>query len=201
MVALLGPISDILYTKDWWTPQFIFGSTINFEAIIVAFMIGGIGTVIYEDIFHQKVIDKKRNKKQVELDLVKIFMLTGLGLFIFFGAFIFFKLNSLQATILGLMVPTFIIWGSRKDLIFESILTGLFLVLIAAIVYTIIDVITPGWVYQFWHFTNVPKILFLNVPIDDIFWYFTTGLFIGPLYEYWHEAKLRRVPVRIKKRK
>ena len=26
--------------------------------------------------------------------------------------------------------------------------------------------------------------------IDDIVWYFVAGLFVGPLYKYWKEAKV-----------
>ncbi len=192
VIAFCGPLADILYLKDWWAPKFIFSPILNVEAVIVSFMIGGIGTVIYEELFHKRVIIKNRTERKVKVSYIKVFLLFCLGFSIFFLSFAL-GLNSFHSTILGLTVPTFIIWWERKDLIAPSIITGVLLVSVAALVYTIIELITPGWINAFWYFKNVPRIIVFSLPIDDIAWYFASGIFIGPLYEYLNEAKLSRL--------
>ena len=64
------------------------------------------------------------------------------------------------------------------------------LVLVASFVYTIIEILTPGWINAFWQFKNVPNIILFNLPLDDLIWYFLAGIYIGPLYEYWQESKI-----------
>jgi len=45
-------------------------------------------------------------------------------------------------------------------------------------------------VQAFWYFKNIPNIVIFSVPLDDFIWYFLAGAFIGPLYEFWQEARL-----------
>ncbi|HVY01237.1 MAG TPA: lycopene cyclase domain-containing protein [Candidatus Nanoarchaeia archaeon] len=183
-----GVGADILYTQDWWSPLTLTNTRIGFEAFIVGFCIAGIATVIYEDLFKKRIRKRKNvNKEKVFAKELKI---TLLMLFLFFGTFYFFNLNSFIATIITLSVPTLIIYLKRKDLIIDSIVSGFLMLFIAFIVYSLLELITPGWVEEFWHFTNVPNFIFLNMPLDDMIWYFLTGMLIGPLYEFWYETKL-----------
>jgi hypothetical protein len=184
-----GPIADLLYTIDWWNPLTLSGTRIGFEAFFVGFVIGGVSAVIYEDIFKKRVKIRKISKVEDEIKNLNFGLFIGLALVLFFSLF-FFGLNSFQSTILSLLIPTLIIWYKRKDLILDSIFTGIILVFVASTVYTILEFLTPGWIQSFWLFENVPNIIILNLPIDDIIWYFLAGMFIGPLYEYWQKAKL-----------
>jgi len=96
------------------------------------------------------------------------------------------------ATVLAFTIPTAIIYIKRRDLIIDSLVSGVVLVVIASLVYTVVNMVTPDWANAFWHFENVPSIILFSLPIDDIFWYFLAGSFIGPLYEYWQESRLIR---------
>jgi hypothetical protein len=184
-----GPLADILYTQDWWNPQTLTDTKIGLEAILVGFMIGGIASVIYESIF-KKRIWRRRDGKSREFSL---FFPLILAVILFFGTFYFLNFNSLLSTIVALVIPTLIIWIKRKDLIIDSLITGFLLVIVSILVYTAVEILTPGWVDSFWIFKNVPDIIVLNVPIDDIIWYFLAGGFIGPLYEFWQEGRLRKI--------
>lgn len=190
ILAIFGPISDILYTRDWWRPLTITNTTIGFEAILVGFTIGGIASVIYEDIFKKKISIRKQSKAKVTKNNSRLVLIICFALILFFGSFHLLNFNSFHATILSLTIPTIIIWMNRKDLILDSLATGILLVVIASIVYSVLEFLTPGWIKVFWLFKNVPDVVILNLPIDDIFWYFFAGLFIGPLYEYWKEGKI-----------
>jgi len=187
--AFAGPLADIFYTQDWWHPLTLTNTTIGPEAFFVGFMIGGITSVIYEDIFKKRLKIRKLNKaKEAQRNFSFLFILSLSGI-IFLGTF-FLKFNSLFATIFAFIIPSLIIWIKRKDLIFDSLATGVLLVIVASLVYGTLEFLTPGWIHAFWHFKNVPDIIIFNLPLDDIIWYFLAGLFIGPLYEYWQESKL-----------
>ena len=55
LFALPGALADLIYTQDWWVPQTLTGTIVSLEGTIVGFMIGGIATVLYEDIFKKKI--------------------------------------------------------------------------------------------------------------------------------------------------
>jgi len=182
LFSIGGPLADTLYKKDWWNPINLL--EIPVEAILVGFTLGGIAAVIYEVLFNKKLA-KKGSKRNIPI--IKTFLLLTV---LFFGAFYIFKLNSLISTIIAFAIPTIIIYLRRKDLILNSLISGILLLVIAIVTYSLLELLTPGWVQSFWQFKNVPNIVILNVPLDDVLWYFLAGAFIGPLYEYWQEGKL-----------
>ncbi len=188
--ALAGPTADILYIQDWWNPLSLINTKIAIEGFFVGAMIGGVAAVVYTGIFKKEIKIRKVSKtEKTRRDFNLVFVLL-LSVIIFFGSFYLLGLNSFFATIFGLIIPTSIIWIRRRDLIMNSLGTGILLVIIALLVYSVLQFLTPGWVHAFWIFKNVPDIVILNLPVDDIVWYFLAGLFIGPLYEYWQEGKV-----------
>lgn len=72
----------------------------------------------------------------------------------------------------------------------DSLMTGAILVSLVFIFYPLLNIISPGWIEHFWLFQNIGYITVLNIPLEEIVWYFLAGIFIGPLYEYWKEGKL-----------
>ena len=189
--AIIGPFVEFIYTTDWWSPHFLFDfSSAGIEDVLFGFVCGGIAAVVYEDIFKKRIKIRKVSKTQEEKENISFLFILGIAAIFFLVPFFVFGVNSLYSTILGLAIPTLIIWIKRKDLILDSLATGIILVLITSFVYTLLEFLTPGWVSAFWHFKNVPNIIIVNVPIDDIIWYFLAGLFLGPLYEFWKEGKL-----------
>jgi hypothetical protein len=181
----LGPIVDLLYTRDWWSPLTITNTAIGFESVIVGFMIGGIAAVIYEELFKKKIKLRKKTKSNPMI----IIQMILISLILFLGSF-YLGFNSLIASIVALSVPIIVIYVKRRDLIVDSLMTGLCLLITAFLVYSIVNLITPGWVQAFWHFTNVPNIMIISLPVDDVVWYVLAGMLIGPLYEFWQEARL-----------
>ena len=190
--ALAGPFFDILYTQDWWMPANITTTKIGYiEGALTGFMIAGIATVIYEDIFRERIIIKTNKKKE----LIEDFHLLLLVLFTVvasLSAFFIFHINSLLSTLFAFIIPILLIYYSRRDLIISSLATSLLLALIAAGVYSVINFFTPGWIVKFWYFKNVPDIIILNLPLDDLLWYIFAGAYLGPLYEYWREGKFAK---------
>lgn len=182
--SFAGPLADILYVQDWWHPFTITNTQIGIESLVTAFMIGGISSIIYVIIFKKKLSYRKVQTSKKKKILIVIFT-SLLTVLLFLGGFYIFHLDSLFSTILALTTSIFLIWMKRRDLIMESIITGLLLLTVSIIVYSCLEILTPGWIPKFWVFKNIPNIIILNVPINDIIWYFLAGAFIGPLYEYW----------------
>ncbi|HTY43680.1 MAG TPA: lycopene cyclase domain-containing protein [Patescibacteria group bacterium] len=190
LFGIAGIIAEIIYIKDWWRPLTITHTPVGIEDFLFGFSAGGIMSVIYEAIFKKKIrIKKARKKKKIKRNLEFLFIISLLSI-LFLGSFFLLKLNSLFSTLIAFAVPISIIYIKRKDLITDSLATGVLAVLIAIIAYNLLDLMTPGWIQKFWLFENMQKIIILNVPIQEIIWYMLAGMFIGPLYEYWQEGRL-----------
>jgi len=188
--AIFGPLTELIYFKDWWHPITLTGYVFSIEPILFGFCIGGISAVIYEEIFGKKlykdtknILDFKKGKK--------IFILELIGIFLLFGLFFIFHLNSLLSTIIAFGTVTAIIIYHRKDLLIPSILSGALICIVASIVYSTLNIITPNWIEHFLFFNNTPKIIVGGIPIDDLIWYFSVGMMLGPLYEYYKVIKLK----------
>ena len=188
--GILGPFGQVIYLEDWWSPLTVFGTKVSIEDFLFAFLVGGIASVIYEDIFKKRVKIRKVSKeieKRRNINLV-LFMVFGISLFLVFHYV--FGLNTFYSSILLAISEILILYTQRRDLIIDSLVSGILLVLVSSLVYKITTLITPGWIDAFWHFKNTPYIIIWNLPIDDIVWYFLFGAGVGPLYEYWKEGKL-----------
>lgn len=188
--AFIGPFSEIIYIQDWWHPLTSTNTGGVFEAFFYGFVVGGIASVIYEDIFKKRIKIYKVSKIKKTQKNFNFFVILFLSAIILLGSFYILKLNSLIASIFALLIPTIIIWIKRKDLILNSLASGVLLVIVVSLVYFIVEFLTPNWIQAFWYFKNTPNIILFGLPLDDVIWYFLFGLFVGPLYEYWQESKL-----------
>lgn len=192
LLALFGVVGDMLYVKDWWNPVTVLGrAPFSGESIIASFGIVGVGSVLPEYILKLKTTSPGKIFTRRESLVFIFFIFTAIA--IFFGSFYLFNVNSLISTVAALVFPTLFMWWRRKDLILVSIANGFFLLIFSMLVYSILNQITPGWIDAFYYFKNTPHIVLAGLPIDDAFFYFFTGIFLGTFYEWWQGVW--RIPV------
>ena len=188
--GISGLIVAPIYLTDWWHPLTITKTLIGIEDFLYGFAIAGIASVIYTLIFKKKVQIKKTNKKGKIKRNKNYIIITLILIISFFGSFYLLNLSSFHSSIIAFIIPLSIIWIKRKDLIVNSILTGILLVILSFFAYWTPELINPGWITSAWYLDKISGIQLLMVPIEDLIWIFLTGLYIGPLYEYWQEGRL-----------
>ena len=188
--GFVGLLVEPIFLKDWWNPLTITTTMIGFEDFLFGFTFAGIASVIYSVIFKKRVRIKKVNKKKEFKRNKNYLILSAFLVGLFFSSFYILKLNSFYSSIIAFIIPLTIIWIKRKDLIINSITSGLLLMIIVCIWFWIPELITPEWINTHWFLENLSGITILKVPLEDLIWSFLAGAFIGPLYEYWQEGKL-----------
>ena len=193
-----GVLAEKIYLRDWWHPITITNTSIGIEDFLFGFTIGGIASVIYEVLFRRRIKEKRFLKLLTKKHLLDAFIILLLPI-IFFTGNMYFGLNTLHASLFGYGVPLLIIYYRRRDLIVDSIVSGISLLAIVFLIYTVMEFLVSGWVVNFWTFQNVSPIIFLNVPIDDLVWYVFTGAFIGVMYVFLEGSHLFRLKKRIVK--
>lgn len=188
IVAVLGLVMEALvWTKDWWRPVTVTGTLLGVEDLLFGFGMGGITAIVYEEIFKKKIATRKIKDVNHRLHL-----LLFLGVSIIVGSIVYFGLgySSFTTWLVSISIAVFFIYFLRPDLIVDSIVTGIILGFFSFILFAIMDLVEPGFVHKWWLFGNLSGFVFLGVPLEDIVWFFTTGLFIGPIYEFWQGLRL-----------
>jgi len=193
LIAVLGLFSEYLWwTKDWWHPQTITGTTIGLEDALLGFGSGGIAAVFYEEVFKKRIYKyrSKGHTKGMVLLVVTFFLAMS-------GLFYFFHLTSFATTTISFILVSAIVIFLRKDLFLDAIFTGFCAALGAIPIYLLLQYLSPGFIEHTWTWSSLSGIRFLGIPIEDIIFYFLGGIFISPLYLYWKSEKLRK-PAEVK---
>lgn len=191
----LGTLTEILYFQDYWKPQSVFQLSVGpiwllLEDFIFMFAISGIGAVMYEILFHKRIAKKKKNfhKKYGLITIILVSILSTLALF-------YLGINSIFATSIGFVIFAFFIILQRRDLLADSLLSGLCVMITMFAGYTILyNFVTNAEELgkQIWllYGTSLDKRIF-NIPITEMVWGFSLGMFVGPLYAFIKNLTLK----------
>lgn len=190
LFGLAGVLVQHAYTVDWWRPLTITGTRIGIEDFMFGFWVGGVSAVIYEEIFKKKIYKRKHQEGNVlTLAIPMALVITSL----FFGSFYIIGINSFYSSIISIVPGILFMWIKRRDLIFDSLVSGALLCLVGLLWFWIPELITPGWVQNYWLLENLSGVIILRAPLEDLIWGFLIGAYIGPLYEFWQGARLQNI--------
>lgn len=179
-VALISPV-DTFFIPTYWHPTTygnLFHLPIDIFTILFGFTLGGIASVIYEELFG------KRMRKGHVVSHSSMFVIVAGCLSVFIlGKFT--QLNFMYEVLIGIGIMVSIIALNRKDLLTDIFLSGFFFALVYTVLLSIYIFIFPA-VLSAWNLTDFPQHIIVNVPHFEIIWAFFTGAFLGPFYEYSH---------------
>lgn len=190
----VGIFSELMYFKDYWRPDSIFSISIGslhilLEDILFGFAVSSISTVLYI------VISKKHLQKCSQSLTNKLNLLTIVLIFFALSFLLFtLKINSIYATSLGMIVTSLSIFAKRKDLLLPSLANGVLFLITVALGYTILlhtignieQILKNIWLlYQ----TQLGIRIF-GLPITEMVWAYSFGLFSFPLYFYLNDIEL-----------
>ena len=186
--GLAGIISEFWYFKDYWDPPSLLGNTkFLLEDFLFGFAFTGIAATIYKVVFRKEskdIIIKGRKK------LFFIFFVIGIFSLLLFNNLL--KINSIFVSSFTVLIFSLIIILIRRDLIFQSIMSGILSLLIIIPIYVLIfNLISPTFWDKYWLLANTTfgaKVIG-NIPLTELHWYFSWGCFAGIAYDFYHGSK------------
>jgi hypothetical protein len=183
-VGSLAIFTDFIwFLKDYWYPlKYI--STINliWQDFFLGFFLGGAISVAQEFFLKKEVKAEKLNIKAAILLLLII-----LSPFFIFTTI--FHITSIYSSIIGLILSLIIILINRKDLIVNSIISGLTSLIIAVIGYSIFRLIYPHIFNDWWVLKNISGVFILQIPLEELLWFMSFGMITGTLYKFLYTNK------------
>lgn len=187
--GICGPIAEIIYLRDYWHPQLIFGQKIKLEDFLFGFFIGGIASVLYKELFH-KHLSKNHDHSRHWSWFAPSFVAIGITLLSIFV--LIFQINSIYASIFMFGILTLIIIFYRHDLLLESLASGIGMVLVTLFLYIVLLKLFPELFVRLWLLKNLTGVFIFGIPVEELWWAFFFGLFAGPLYEFFEGLRLRK---------
>jgi hypothetical protein len=179
--GFVGLSIEYLHINDWWRPLTILGTKLSIEDFLGGFFVGGTASGIYEFITNKKLTNNRPTDNKLNLTAV----LAITTIILFFGIYYILDLHSFYASLITLVYGTaFILWH-RKDLIKNAMISGILMLAIGGIGYPVLLYLFPEFIQKFW-FLNKQwfNTLLFGVPVQELIWWFFTGVFIGPLYKF-----------------
>ena len=179
LIAPLGPLSEIFFTRDYWKPELFNGWQIGIEDLLFGFFAGGIASVFYEEILGKKYTKRHLAGHPRWMLGFVIFSFSSLILMN-----IIFGFNSIYISVAGFLIIGAVIIAIRHDLARVAFLSGFFAGIMALILYIIFLYLFPGVIERWWLLSNISGILILGIPFEELLWAFGWGMVVGPAYEF-----------------
>ncbi len=101
-------------------------------------------------------------------------------------------LTSFWSSTIALLAIAGLIFYFRQDLILNGLLSGALMALFSLFPYYLIILLAPSWVATTYDFSHLSGVLVTGIPIEELVFWFLTGLVFGPFYEYWQCEYLRK---------
>ncbi|MCX6763084.1 MAG: lycopene cyclase domain-containing protein [Candidatus Moranbacteria bacterium] len=178
VVCMAIPLEFIWFLKDYWIPlKYVSVSMFIFQESIFGFLVGGIVSVFY--------IISIKNKK-VDFNIKRFLILLGI---LFVSMFVFSSLiglNSIYACDIGFAIMACIILYLEPNLIKNSFVSGFYMVAVSFIGYSILLMIYPNIISDWWLLRNISGILIFGIPAEELLFFLLFGLSFGPIYDFWH---------------
>ncbi|WP_231481239.1 lycopene cyclase domain-containing protein [Sediminibacter sp. Hel_I_10] len=193
LITMPFGLTEPLFVPEYWMPPSLFdlAEKIGFdiESLIFSFAIGGIGTVLYNIIFKRGLAEIPHSERSHNKHRLHIYILfTPVILFILLS--LFTSLNHIYCGIIGLFIGGLATLYCRPDLKVKIWVGGILFTVLYFIYFGSILPFYPQYVELYWNLDNLTHILVLGIPIEELLFAFTFGMFWSGLYEHIYWRKL-----------
>lgn len=174
------------FTPGYWHPKTLFDlgmltGGISIEDLLFMFLSGGIAAVCVEFLLKRKIkLGVFRNRHYLAF------------LFAVLGSYVFYKttnLNLMWVLIAFNFSGAIYIMTARRDLITHSLLGGLIFGFIYFLLFFIFNLIFKDFILLNYNTQNLVGIFVIGVPVEEIIFGISFGMFWSPEIEYEYKIK------------
>ncbi len=192
--TMLFGLTEPLFVPEYWNPPTLFDlaekTGFDIESLIFTFSIGGIGSVLYRlvnrtDIepLHPYERSNKRHRIHFYILLTPVIVFLLLALLT--------DLNHIYCGIIAMFLGSLATLFCRPDLKKKIWYGGILFLILYFVFFEILNLLYPGYVEQVWNLRDISGILILGVPLEELLWGFTFGMYWSSIYEHllWYKLK------------
>jgi hypothetical protein len=198
LITMPFGLTEPLFVPEYWFPPSLFNLAekigFDIESLIFSFAIGGIGTVLYNLISNHGLEETPHTERSHQRHRMHIYMLF-VPAYIFFILALFTPLDHIYCGIIALFIGGLATLYCRPDLKGKIWVGGILFTALYFIYFGSILLFYPQYVELYWNLDNLSHILFLGIPIEELLFAFTYGMYWSGLYEHLYWRKLIKLNV------
>lgn len=188
-------LSEPLFVPEYWHPPSLFdlANTTGFdlESLIFSFSIGGIGTVLYNLIFNKSYMAMPRTERNHSRHSLHLYILfVPVVVFLLLAGLT--PLNHIYCGISAMLLGGMATLYCRTDLKTKIWISGFLFTALYFVYFGSILPFYPSYVERYWSLENLSQILVVGIPIEELLFAFTFGMYWSGLYEHLYWRKIMR---------
>ena len=184
--AAAGLVSELWYFRDYWRPPTILDATGRLgwpspEDALFGFTVAGVAFAANKVVFRRRLAEGAPRRYPQTAALA----LAGLGALLVGTNLL--GVNSILVSSGAFVAAALVMAAIRPDLLRQALEAGLLLPAVVLPVYVVLfDVLAPRYWDRYWllHGTALGVTVLGEIPVTEILWYTTWGLFAGIAYEF-----------------
>ena len=192
-ITMAFGLTEPYFVPEYWNPPSLFNlaqkTGFDIESFIFSFAIGGIGCVIYRLFFKRQLVEMEemervhhRHKLHSYLLIVPIFVAAALS--------ILTSLNHIYCGIIAMFTGALATLYCRPDLKGKIWIGGFLFTLLYFIYFGSILLFFPLYVKSYWNLDELTYILIAGIPLEELLFAFSFGMYWSSLYEHLYWKKL-----------
>lgn len=189
-------LTEPLFVPRYWNPPTLWNlarrSGFDLESFVFCFAVGGIVFAAYDLIFKAaplQSIAHERHRGRHRHHLLAV--LSAPALFI---ALLFVRgLNPIYASAIALVGGFVATLYCRSDLWLKMIVSGLLFLCVYFVAFLAFDLAVPGYVEEVWNLRAISGIRVAGVPLEELMFAFTFGLYWSGVYEHFTWRRVQRL--------
>lgn len=199
---LLG-LTEPLFVPEYWSPPTLWNlarrTGFDLESLLFSFAIGGIVFAAYHVLVGGAPAESIQDQRHRRRHRYHVLAVVSAPL-LFTILLVLTPLNPIYAAALALVGGFVATLGCRPDLWRKMLVSGALFLVLYFVVLVIFDAVFPGYVAAVWRLDAVSGQLLAGVPLEELMFAFTFGLYWSSVYEHftWHRlarpASLARAP-------
>ena len=191
--TMLFGLTEPLFVPEYCNPPTLLDlaekTGFDIESLIFTFSVGGIGSVLYGLInrtgiepLHPFERSNKRHKVHFYI------LLTPVVVFVLLAFFT--NLNHIYCGIIAMFLGSLSTLFCRPDLNKKIWIGGVLFLILYFIFFEILNLMYPGYVEIVWNLKALSDIMILGIPVEELLWGFTFGMYWSSIYEHllWYKV-------------
>lgn len=188
-LALLEPV----FVPEYWNPPTLFDlartTGFDIESFIFCFAVGGLAAVLYEAVFpseHVRIPKVKRRTHKYHLWALLS------GPLVFGSIYFTTDINPIYSASMGMLAGALGAVWCRRDLTRKILFGGASFLTLYFFFFIFFVWMFPDYVESVWNLSKLTGILMFQIPIEELLYALTQGMYWSSLYEHIFWFRLRR---------
>ena len=190
--SLLG-LSEPIFVPEYWNPPTLFDlaqrTGFDIESLIFCFAIGGIGAVMYNALTNSDIEAVPHEERHAGRHRWHRLAMTAP--FLAYPALYFLPWNPIYPGIVAMALGGIANVLCRPDLLRNTLIGGVLFLMLYTIFMLLLAFFAPGYIEQVWNLPALSGVLFIGIPLEELAFGFTFGLYWAGIYEHftWHRGR------------